>query len=318
MSCPTCGGTSSKPIAPTLAECTSIVEEVVVTWQPAGPGGQMVQVPVTNSRVCGARYPTPGSGGPMPSCACGTFAVGTCVECGAYVCGDCSEVVDGRRLCHKDMSEARDRIEAATAAALADEHRRLREAEVVEEERYRALPVPTAAQMAAFFKANAAGARNRRAAEVGHRRAKELGFRLVEMTGADIATAVSLITSPGPCSGSRYDRNVFGKLTTPKLTYRGWIISWDRPWKERYDYDQGSPAMFLKASGEATVDRVQPLGSSFILHEEFQPPSHLWSVETVASLYITGKAHATATKRNGKQHRVAYIATDPIGGNAGR
>jgi hypothetical protein len=33
-------------------------------------------------------------------CSCGTFAIGLCQDCGDPVCGDCSLMVGGQRLCH--------------------------------------------------------------------------------------------------------------------------------------------------------------------------------------------------------------------------
>jgi hypothetical protein len=76
--------------------------------------------------VCGHRYQ---AGTPVTTqvCSCGTFAVGLCRDCNDPVCGDCSLVVDGQRLCkpcaksretrQADEDRARDRsaVEAVIA-----------------------------------------------------------------------------------------------------------------------------------------------------------------------------------------------------------
>jgi len=43
----------------------------------------------------------------MEQCACGTFAIGRCAQCGAPICGSHSGLWDGRRLCERDLVEAR-------------------------------------------------------------------------------------------------------------------------------------------------------------------------------------------------------------------
>lgn len=48
--------------------------------------------------VCGHRYQA-GRPGTARVCSCGTFAIGLCQDCGDPVCGDCSLMVGGQRLC---------------------------------------------------------------------------------------------------------------------------------------------------------------------------------------------------------------------------
>lgn len=49
--------------------------------------------------VCGHRYHA-GQPGTGQVCSCGTFAIGLCQDCGNPVCGDCSLIVSGQRLCY--------------------------------------------------------------------------------------------------------------------------------------------------------------------------------------------------------------------------
>ena len=61
-----------------------------------------------------------------PACKCRMFAVGTCAECGTYVCGNHGRLVDGRFLCQDHAAatekaaadkQARERAKAAAGAA---------------------------------------------------------------------------------------------------------------------------------------------------------------------------------------------------------
>lgn len=71
-------------------------------------------------RTCGHRIHI-SAGGPMTeSCSCGTFAIGRCASCGASVCGDHSELYEGRRLCSAHWA---DEYRAAGQRAAAQEKR---------------------------------------------------------------------------------------------------------------------------------------------------------------------------------------------------
>lgn len=113
MACPSCGGSERSAVAPGFFECTSLLTVSSVDMVPDGRGGA-VPVEQRRTRVCGHRYHEgSGSVGHGPSCACGTFAIGTCHECGRAVCGDHSSLIDGHRLCSDDLVRAQaERAEA--------------------------------------------------------------------------------------------------------------------------------------------------------------------------------------------------------------
>lgn len=80
-------------------------------------------------------------------CGCGTFAIGRCAACHAFVCGDHSALVEGRRLCASDIAARREaaerdrrrqRLEAEAEAAA---RRRVAALEEAEAERFIALAV---------------------------------------------------------------------------------------------------------------------------------------------------------------------------------
>ncbi len=48
---------------------------------------------------CGCTYQDRAEPQSSPSCYCGTFAIGTCTDCGMLVCGDHSALLGDRRLC---------------------------------------------------------------------------------------------------------------------------------------------------------------------------------------------------------------------------
>lgn len=127
LRCPACGGTSARLIAPTLAECDSLVQ---LTGGAPPPGHMPFE-----AKRCGKRYavaPTTS----VPTCAhCGTYSVGVCDGCGNPICGDHSRAdADGRyctaclRLRHASdeakRAEERAAKEQADAAVL-DEVARL-------------------------------------------------------------------------------------------------------------------------------------------------------------------------------------------------
>jgi hypothetical protein len=114
------------PIAPSFFECRTVIHDTDVTLgpDPAYPPSMGVTAPQFHpvDRVCGTRYheATDGPrGGATPVCACGTFAVGVCAECGAPVCGECSSRRNQRRLCpvHTAASDREQRRVADDAAA---------------------------------------------------------------------------------------------------------------------------------------------------------------------------------------------------------
>ena len=72
--------------------------------------------------TCGASYQEGAPASGAATCACGTFAIGICQECGAPVCGgrSCSSMYGGRRLCSacvtRVATEERDRTEQEALA----------------------------------------------------------------------------------------------------------------------------------------------------------------------------------------------------------
>jgi hypothetical protein len=76
-------------------------------------------VPVRQTKTCTQRYHDGTGATPVALCACSTFAIGVCADCGEPVCGDneCSWLRDRRRLCRKHTIEFDTAAEAAAASA---------------------------------------------------------------------------------------------------------------------------------------------------------------------------------------------------------
>lgn len=115
MACPACGGSDRVPIAPGLWVCTTVLVERVPGPGAIGVPGQPMVVETT--RACANQYQeydasTLASG--LPTCSCGTFAVGTCAVCGEPRCGNCSTMFSGTRQCWVHVNEAR--LQAETRA----------------------------------------------------------------------------------------------------------------------------------------------------------------------------------------------------------
>jgi hypothetical protein len=110
VSCPVCGGSDRRPVAPGYWKCRSIV----VTKRP-GRGGALE--PVWHDAVCGAEYQegVPAGAG-TPVCACGTFAIGLCDGCAQPLCGIHGGMDFGKRRCSSCVAAARRAVAAATAA----------------------------------------------------------------------------------------------------------------------------------------------------------------------------------------------------------
>lgn len=133
MGCPDCGGAERDPIAPNYWRCRSLVTryETVLIPDPSSGHGAMRPVQQPVQVVCGVEYPEGTVPEGTPSCACGTFAIGACGQCSRPVCGGCSTMRGGRRLCTEDAhafdataqehaaaeaAQARDRAAADKAA----------------------------------------------------------------------------------------------------------------------------------------------------------------------------------------------------------
>ena len=84
MTCPSCGGSDRKLIAPGYYRCTNDV--VLIQPDAGGPGR-----PAAYTERCDTQYHAAGSLRSRRAdgvCACGTFAIRQCTECGAALCGD--------------------------------------------------------------------------------------------------------------------------------------------------------------------------------------------------------------------------------------
>lgn len=119
MSCPACGGHERNLVAPGYWECCSLVEErrQGLVPNPGGPAGAMMPVEHISRHQCGVRYSDGGTGGNIQSCACGTFAIGACADCGLLVCGDHSRLYKGRRLCSEHVRAMEEAVARATVKA---------------------------------------------------------------------------------------------------------------------------------------------------------------------------------------------------------
>lgn len=95
----------------------------------APPTGQFGRERVWTSATCRETYPEPGGERQMDAtCACGTFAIGICTQCGESVCGNCSLILGGKRV-HRSYARRRAEEEAdrAAKARLAQEGEKERE-----------------------------------------------------------------------------------------------------------------------------------------------------------------------------------------------
>lgn len=89
--CPRCGSTRAAAIGRNYWECDGVTSQ----FAPAGPGGQMVPVPVR----CGHRFLSPTPGDATEVCSCGLYSIGRCSDCSGPFCGDHMHTIDGRRVC---------------------------------------------------------------------------------------------------------------------------------------------------------------------------------------------------------------------------
>lgn len=101
MACSECSGVDREPVAPGLWRCTSAVRIEHITWVPDGRGGRRPLVEAL-VRSCGHEYQEYDqviAAAGLPLCACSTFAIGVCADCGGAVCGSHSRVCGGARRC---------------------------------------------------------------------------------------------------------------------------------------------------------------------------------------------------------------------------
>jgi hypothetical protein len=130
--CPECAGRERRLLSPGFYECTSqklIGEKLIGVVPPGQAGAGPAGVPVYEPEyvVCGFRYQegTASIGGPQ--CACGMYAVGTCVICSVPVCGQHANMLNNRVLCPEHArEEAKAEAERKRIAAERAETDRLR------------------------------------------------------------------------------------------------------------------------------------------------------------------------------------------------
>lgn len=119
MPCPSCGGTVREQIAPGYWRC--LTQQVTRYPGPGVPGHpEMGPEHLHHVSVCGRTYQEGAPAAGAAQCFCGTFAIGTCAECQADVCGDHSALVGDRRLCHACATQLR-KDEATKSAETQEE-----------------------------------------------------------------------------------------------------------------------------------------------------------------------------------------------------
>lgn len=106
MACPVCGGADRDEIAPGFWRCRSASTETRGTLghEPGRPWQQRPEFHEVHS-PCGHEYQE-GPGVTVETCDCSTFAIGTCSNCGKFVCGEHSAIRDEKRLCISCTSES--------------------------------------------------------------------------------------------------------------------------------------------------------------------------------------------------------------------
>jgi hypothetical protein len=116
MACPACGGSSREEIAPGYWRCTTPVTTIT-----PGPGvrGMPWTGPAESSHsdVCGTAYHEGPAAAGAPVCACGTFAIGICVDCSKPRCGNCGAYLDGRFECREHIRARREKATAERQTA---------------------------------------------------------------------------------------------------------------------------------------------------------------------------------------------------------
>jgi hypothetical protein len=109
LSCPRCGGRARSSIAPGYWRCESLTD----SYHPDLPYGR-------GTELCGTEYQE-GSPGSEVSCACGTFAIGRCGNCGAPACGRHSKLDETQALicgaCWETVAQRHEQEREARLAA---------------------------------------------------------------------------------------------------------------------------------------------------------------------------------------------------------
>ncbi len=122
MSCPACGGNARLAIAPGFFRCQSPVAVPGARFSP----GTGTPEPAFVTTVCNTEYQE-ATGVGVPCVFCGTDSIGSCQECGERVCGSCSAMIAGRRICRDHAAAARQAALAAHEASTSEAFRQVLE-----------------------------------------------------------------------------------------------------------------------------------------------------------------------------------------------
>ena len=129
MPCPSCGGTSRRPIAPGYWECTTVIDDPAFprsAWDDSDPW----RAATHPKRPCSNRYQE-GTSVPTEPCRCGIYSIGRCESCNDPVCGDHGRLYAdalrcegcARALFEADQTRKREAVEQAENAAAAERER---------------------------------------------------------------------------------------------------------------------------------------------------------------------------------------------------
>lgn len=219
MSCTICGGDKRRPIAPSYWECrTEHAHDV------PGPGQldlRLGPVWLAERRICGNRYhegPPVNVSGPS-LCACKTFAIGVCGDCGEPVCGDCSALDSGQRVhcTHIEDRRAQKVVEVlrSVARATRDESAELAEAKDAVARFCQMMAPHGYPGTSGFYIQPAEGEGQLSWAE---RR------RAVKALDADHAQRVSGTSLSLPCAYKEWQADLARRRAGNKPTHQGWVV----------------------------------------------------------------------------------------------
>src|SRR5580692_2670505 len=126
--CPVCGGGERSPLATAFWRCDTIVTDPVMGMVPVSGGapGMMAPMPGWRQRACGNEYYDVSEiGGQMEFCEIddSNGAIGRCFIDRRLVCGYCSDMRGGRRLCNDCIGKADTAKAQAEAGASYDKLR---------------------------------------------------------------------------------------------------------------------------------------------------------------------------------------------------
>ena len=121
MNCPQCGGLTVNEVSPGYYSCSSPIQFLAGVQQM--PFGQQ---PIYQTRICGNTWQeySPVLGSAPPVCICGTYAVGTCGDCGKPFCGQHSGLYQGHRYCNTYINAEKSKVAVEQARRQAESEQR--------------------------------------------------------------------------------------------------------------------------------------------------------------------------------------------------